>query len=168
MSFAPDSRLARTVAAASAFGLAWPQPAPTHEFLAVKKIGWLVCVSGHAPFDDERFQYQGQVGADIDLMTAQQAARMAVLGCLVSLDRALGDLEAVQEIVKVNGYVHCIPGFEPLPAITDAASRLLIEVFGDDGRHARTTVGVASLPFGVAVELEIIALARMQAKPRPP
>jgi enamine deaminase RidA (YjgF/YER057c/UK114 family) len=155
----PGTRHDRAVSAAAASGLTWPTPAPTHEFLPAIQVGELVYVSGHAPFGDGRFQYRGRVGDNLDLPAGQQAARLAVLGCLLSLEETLGDLEAVLRIVKVNGYVQCTPGFEPLPQITDAASRLLMDVFGTEGRHARTTIGVASLPSGVAVELDMIATA---------
>jgi enamine deaminase RidA (YjgF/YER057c/UK114 family) len=102
----------------------------------------------------------GQGRRDLDLPAAREAARLAVLGCLVSLEQVLGTLNAVERIVKVNGYVHCVPGYEPLPLVTDGASELLKDLFGQRGRHARTTVGVASLPSGVAVELELAALVR--------
>ncbi|MGW0811230.1 RidA family protein [Nonomuraea sp. NPDC002799] len=155
----PDNRRDRAIAAASASGLTWPTPAPTHAFLPAIQVGELVYVSGHAPYGDGEFQYRGRVGDNLDLAAGQQAARLAVLGCLLSLEQTLGTLEAVLRIVKVNGYVHCTPGYEPLPQIIDAASRLLIAVFGTEGQHARTTIGVASLPSGVAVELEMTATA---------
>lgn len=144
-------------------GMRWPPMPPTHEFLPAVRAGELVFVSGHAPYTDDAYQYVGRVGETLDLLAARQAARLAILGCLVSLEQILGTLDAVKRIVKVNGYVHCVPGFEPLPRITDGASELLIDLFGRAGRHARTTVGVASLPSGVAVELELIALARPSA-----
>jgi enamine deaminase RidA (YjgF/YER057c/UK114 family) len=85
------------------------------------------------------------------------AAQSAVLGCLASLQHALSSLDKVCQIVKLNGYVNCTPEFHDLPLITDAASTLLVGIFGDSGRHARTTVGVSSLPADVAVEIELIA-----------
>lgn len=144
-------------------GIRWPPMPPTHQFLPAVRAGELVFVSGHAPYTDGAYQYVGRVGETFDLLAARQAARLAVLGCLVSLEQILGTLDAVERIVKVNGYVHCVQGFEPLPRITDSASELLIDLFGRAGQHARTTVGVASLPSGVAVELELVALARPSA-----
>lgn len=146
-------------------GLALPDAAPTSEFLAATRLGDLVYVSGHAPYADGAFRYRGRVGQDLDLAEARQAAVLAVLGCLRTLEQALGTLDAVERIPKVNGYVHCVPGYEPLPRVTDAASQVLVEVFGEAGRHARTTVGVASLPSGVALELELTALAVSRARP---
>jgi enamine deaminase RidA (YjgF/YER057c/UK114 family) len=85
------------------------------------------------------------------------------IGSLASLEHALGLLDHVRRIVKINGYVNCDPGFQDLRAITDAASSLLIQLFGENGHHARTTVGVASLPAGVAVELELIVQIQSDA-----
>lgn len=136
-------------------GLSLPEVAPTHEFLAVKVVGDLCYISGHAPYRDGGFHFQGKVGADLDVETGRRAAELATLGCLASLRAAVGDLDAVDTVVKVNGYVNCAPSFGDLPTVTDAASSLLIAVFGESGRHARTTVGVASLPSNVAVEVEM-------------
>ncbi|MGW6276943.1 RidA family protein [Kribbella sp. NPDC055071] len=144
----------------AAMGLDWPPKPPTHQYLPAVRFGPLVYVSGHSPYADGAHQYHGRVGETLDLDQARAAARLAVLGCLVSLEHALGSLDNLERILKINGYVHCVPGYEPLPKVTDAASELLIDLFDAAGRHARTTVGVASLPGGVAVELELTAAAR--------
>jgi enamine deaminase RidA (YjgF/YER057c/UK114 family) len=141
-------------------GIAWPPVPPTHQYVPAVRFGQMVFVSGHAPYADGTHQYRGRVGETLDLDQARSAARLAVLGCLVSLESALGSLDNIERVLKVNGYVHCVPGYEPLPKVTDAASELLIELFAAAGQHARTTVGVASLPSGVAVELELLAIAR--------
>ncbi|HVR45227.1 MAG TPA: RidA family protein [Candidatus Binatia bacterium] len=133
-----------------------PDLAPTFEFLAINTVGDLVFVSGHAPFFGGEYRYRGKVGREIDLPTAQSAAECAALGCLASLEHALGTLESIRRVVKVNGYVNCTEDFVNLPLVTDKASTLLIALFGESGRHARTTVGVSSLPLGVAVEIELI------------
>jgi enamine deaminase RidA (YjgF/YER057c/UK114 family) len=134
-----------------------PDLAPTFEFLAVNIIGDLVFSSGHAPFSGGEYRYRGKVGREIDLSTAQSAAECAMLGCLASVEHALGTLESIRRVVKVNGYVNCTENFADLPLVTDKASKLLIALFGECGKHARTTVGVSSLPLGVAVEIELIA-----------
>ncbi|MGV9386476.1 RidA family protein [Nonomuraea sp. NPDC003707] len=141
-------------------GITLPPIPPTHEYVPVTRFGQLAFISGHAPYSDGGHQYRGRVGENLNLSDARTAARLAILGCLVSLERALGSLDEVERILKVNGYVHCVPGYEPLPKVTDAASELLIKLFGTAGRHARTTVGVASLPSGVAVEMEMIAITK--------
>jgi len=142
----------------SELGLTLPDLAPTHEFLAVKTTDNQCFVSGHAPYSDGRFQFIGKVGADLDIDTGRQAAELATLGCLASLKAHLGDLDRIRSVLKLNGYVNCDPQFADLPTVTDAASDLLAAIFGDGGRHARTTVGVASLPQNVAVEVEMTVM----------
>jgi enamine deaminase RidA (YjgF/YER057c/UK114 family) len=137
-------------------GIKLAEVPPTFEFVAVNIVHDLAYVSGHAPFSDGAFQFRGKVGCEFDIGAGCRAAEAALLGALASLEHALGSLDRVLRIVKLNGYVNCDPGFQDLPTITDAASKLLIRLFGENGRHARTTVGVASLPAGVAVELELI------------
>ena len=137
-------------------GLTLPDLAPTHEFVAVKLLGDIAFVSGHAPFDKGGFRFVGSVGDDHDLEQARLAAREALLGCLASLRHHLGSLDRVTDIVKMNGYVKCGPHFPLLPRVTDGASTLLRDLWGERGRHARTTVGVAELPAGVAVEIELV------------
>ena len=136
---------------------------PTFEFVAVNIVHDLAYVSGHAPFGDGAFQFRGKLGREFDISAGCRAAEAALLGSLASLELALGSLDRVRRIVKLNGYVNCDPGFQDLPTITDAASKLLIRLFGENGRHARTTVGVASLPAGVAVELELIVQVQSDA-----
>jgi enamine deaminase RidA (YjgF/YER057c/UK114 family) len=138
-------------------GLSLPDLAPTYEFLRVNFVDDLVFVSGHAPYEDGQFKYRGKIGRELDLLAGQRAAESALLGCLASLQSEIGSLESVRQIVKLNGYVNCVQDFQDLPQVTDAASRLLVQLFGDSGRHARTTVGVMSLPMGVAVEIELVA-----------
>lgn len=140
-------------------GLSWPPVPPRHEYLPFVAVNGLIYVSGHSPFSDGERQFRGRIGDTLDLTAGRAAARLAVLGCLVSLEQAIGDLDALIRVVKVNGYVHCVPGYEPLPKVMEGASELLIELYGERGRHARTTVGVASLPGGVAVEIEMTVAA---------
>ncbi|TCC37406.1 RidA family protein [Kribbella capetownensis] len=140
-------------------GLCLPPPSHRHEYLPFVAENHLIYVAGHAPFSGGDRQYRGRVGDTLDLSDGRAAARLAVLGCLASLETAICNLDALTRIVKVNGYVHCVPGYEPLPEVMDGASELLVELFGERGRHARTTVGVASLPGGVAVEIEMVAMS---------
>ena len=156
MSEESQPKIASVESRLHAMGLSLPAQPPTYEFLPAVTVGELAYVSGHVPFRDGEFLHRGKVGVDLDLETGRTAAQLAVLGCLASLKSALGDLDRIKRVIKVNGYVNCSPEFGDLPKITDAGSKLLIALFGDAGRHARTTVGVASLPFGVAVEIEMI------------
>ncbi|MGP3937517.1 RidA family protein [Nonomuraea sp. KM88] len=141
-------------------GLRWPDLAPTHEFVPAIRHADMIFVSGHAPYRDGDFRHKGRVGAELSLEDGRRAARLAVLGCLASLEAALGDLDLVERILKMNAYVRCVADFHELPSVTDGASRMLIDMFGDVGRHARTTIGVTALPEGVSVECELIVVAR--------
>jgi enamine deaminase RidA (YjgF/YER057c/UK114 family) len=98
----------------------------------------------------------GRLGADLTVEQGQKAARDCALNLLAQARDALGDLDRVGQVVKLVGFVACIPGFTAVPAVVDGASALLVDLFGDHGRHARTAVGVAALPLGFAVELELV------------
>jgi len=99
----------------------------------------------------------GKVGTDLDLDDARRAARLVALNLLATLRRELGSLDAVRRVVKVLGMVNCSPGFNQMPAVIDGCSDLLVAVFGDEiGRHARSAVGMAELPFGIPVEIEMV------------
>ena len=99
----------------------------------------------------------GKVGTDLDLDDARRAARLVALNLLATVRRELGSLDAVRRVVKVLGMVNCSPGFNQMPAVIDGCSDLLVAVFGDEiGRHARSAVGMAELPFGIPVEIEMV------------
>jgi enamine deaminase RidA (YjgF/YER057c/UK114 family) len=104
---------------------------------------------------DGQFRWVGKVGADFTLEQAQEAAREVALNVLAQVRAALdGDLDRVVRVVKLNGFVNGLPTFTDQPAVMNAASNLMVTAFGEAGRHARSAVGVASLPFGVAVEID--------------
>ena len=100
---------------------------------------------------------KGKVGQDLDIEAARDAARLVGLSLLSTMRRELGSLDAVRRIVKVLGMVNCAPGFNRTPAVIDGCSDFLVEVFGEAGRHARSAVGMAELPFDIPVEIELIA-----------
>lgn len=133
-----------------------PVFAPAGSYLGCVIDGDLVYVSGHGPVEGERV-VTGKVGRDVSLAEARQAARMTALSILATLQAELGDLDRVQRIIKVLGMVNCAPGFDQTPAVIDGASDLLVSVFGEAGRHARSAVGMAELPMGICVEIELIA-----------
>ena len=99
----------------------------------------------------------GKVGGDLTLDDGRRAARMTALSILATLDAELGDLDRIRRIIRVFGMVNVAPGFERTPQVIDGCSDLLVDVFGDAGRHTRTAVGLAELPFGIAVEIELVA-----------
>jgi len=118
--------------------------------------GDVVYVSGHGPVDGDTL-ICGKVGADLSLAEGRRAARLTGLSILSTLQAELGDLDRVARILKVFGMVNVAPGFSEMPAVINGCSDLLAEVFGEAGRHARSAVGMAGLPMGIAVEIELTA-----------
>jgi enamine deaminase RidA (YjgF/YER057c/UK114 family) len=133
--------------------------APVGNYLGCVIDGDIVYVGGHGPVDGETV-IVGKVGTDLTLEQARDAARMTGLSILATLEAELGDLDRIERIIKVFGMVNCAPGFNQTPAVIDGCSDLLVELFGDAGRHTRSAVGMAELPFDIAVEIELIARLR--------
>ena len=101
-------------------------------------------------------EFQGRCGAEYDIAKGQAAARLCAINILAQAKAALGDLEAIGRLVKLTCFVNSTPDFGDQPAVANGASDFLVEILGDRGRHTRSAVGVANLPFGVAVEIEAI------------
>ena len=138
-------------------GLALGQPSkPVANYLPAVRAGDLVFVSGHGPTPDSDNEFVGKVGAEIDLDTAYRAARVTVINCLSTLRAEIGDLDLVLQVVKLLGMVNSAPGFNKQPYVINGASDLLVEIFGERGRHARSAVGMAELPGDIAVEIEMV------------
>jgi enamine deaminase RidA (YjgF/YER057c/UK114 family) len=131
------------------------KPAALYRPLVV--VGNLAYLSGALPFDGpDRLLYRGKVGHDMTTLDAQGAARLCSANLLRVLHRELGTLDRVQRVVKLTGFVQSAPGFAEQHLVLNGASELMIEVFGEAGKHARSAVGVAELPLGAAVEVEAI------------
>ncbi len=126
-------------------------------YVGAVRTGNLVFVSGHGPFRDGKLEFVGKLGRDLDVETGRQAARLVALNCLASLKAEIGSLDRVVRIVRLFGMVNSAPDFTEQPAVIDGASNLLVELFGDRGRHSRSAVGMGSLPFGIPVEIEMVA-----------
>jgi enamine deaminase RidA (YjgF/YER057c/UK114 family) len=133
-----------------------PLLAPAGSYVPCVVVDGLVHVGGHGPVSGAEV-VRGKVGADLDLAQGRRAARMTGLSILATLQGELGDLDRIERIVKVFGMVNAAPGFDQMPAVIDGCSDLLLEVFGEAGRHTRSAVGMAELPFGIAVEIELVA-----------
>jgi enamine deaminase RidA (YjgF/YER057c/UK114 family) len=118
-----------------------------------------IFVSGHGPIADGK-AITGKVGRDLSVSEAQDAAKITAINILSTMQHGLGDLDRVERIVKVLGMVNAAPGFNQMPSVIDGCSNLLVEVFGEAGRHARSAIGVAELPSDIAVEIELIARVR--------
>lgn len=146
----PEERLAE-------LGLTLPQPTPpVAAYVPTVRTGNLVFISGQGPVRDGSFAYLGKVGADVSLDEAKDAARITCLCGLAALKAEIGDLANVVRVVKLTVFVNGAPGFDQQPAVANGASELLQEVFGEAGRHARSAVGMAELPFGMPVEIEFV------------
>jgi enamine deaminase RidA (YjgF/YER057c/UK114 family) len=129
---------------------------PVGNYLGCVVDDGIVYVGGHGPVAGDTV-IQGKVGGTLSLEQGQAAARMTALSMLATLQSELGDLDRIARIIKVFGMVNCAPGFNQTPAVIDGCSDLLVELFGDAGRHTRSAVGMAELPFDIAVEIELIA-----------
>jgi enamine deaminase RidA (YjgF/YER057c/UK114 family) len=129
---------------------------PAGNYLGCVIDGGIVYVGGHGPIAGSEV-VRGKVGGDLSLEDGQRAARLTGLSILATLQAELGDLDRVERIIKVFGMVNVAPGFDQTPAVIDGCSDLLVDVFGDAGRHTRSAVGLAELPFGIAVEIELVA-----------
>jgi enamine deaminase RidA (YjgF/YER057c/UK114 family) len=113
-------------------------------------------VSGHGPLDGSDVLVKGKVGADVTAEEGYAAARQTALSVLASLDQELGGLDRVSRWVKVLGLVNCAPGFSATPGVVNGFSDLVLELWREHGRHARSAIGVAELPFDMPVEVEAI------------
>jgi enamine deaminase RidA (YjgF/YER057c/UK114 family) len=141
-------------------GIELPPPfPPAGNYLACVIDDGLVHVGGHGPIAGD-LMMRGKVGRDLTLEEGRRAARMTCLSILATLNTELGDLDRIERVIKVFGMVNCEPGFNQTPAVIDGCSDLLVEIFRDAGRHTRSAVGMAELPFDIAVEIELTARLR--------
>jgi enamine deaminase RidA (YjgF/YER057c/UK114 family) len=125
-------------------------------YVGAVTTGNLVFVSGHGPFKDGEWHYIGKLGRDMDVPTAQEAARLIALNLLASLKAEIGSLDRVVRVVRLFGMVNSAPDFAEQPIVINGASDLLVELFGDRGRHSRSAIGMGALPFGISVEIEMV------------
>jgi enamine deaminase RidA (YjgF/YER057c/UK114 family) len=147
-----DSRLAK-------LGVTLPTPpAPQASYVPTVQTGNLVFVSGQVPWTPEGVKFVGKLGREYSIEEGQQAARICAINVLANLKAGLGgDLGRVKRIVKLVGFVNAVPDFHDAHKVVNGASDFLIEVLGDKGKHARSAIGMGTLPLGVAVEIEIVA-----------
>jgi enamine deaminase RidA (YjgF/YER057c/UK114 family) len=148
----------RIAARLKQLNLALPEgPAPVANYVPAVRSGNLLFVSGQIPLQGGKPQFIGKLGREFKIEEGQQAARLCALNILAQASTALGgDLDRVLRCVRVGGFVNSTPEFGDQPQVVNGASDLLVAVLGDAGRHARAAVGCASLPRGVAVEVEAV------------
>jgi enamine deaminase RidA (YjgF/YER057c/UK114 family) len=133
-----------------------PAPQPVASYIPVKVVGDLAWVAGQIPMQDGAVTVAGKVGGEVTIDDANAGARRCALQALSALRAALGTLDRVKGIVKLDVFVASATGFTDHPTVANGASDLLVEVFGDEGRHARAAVGVPELPLGAAVEVALL------------
>jgi len=141
----------------SALGLTLPTAAaPVAAYVPAVKSDNLVFTAGQLPLVDGKLVKEGKVGREVIAEDAKELAQICVLNALAAIS-LVADLDQVERVVRVGGFVNCAPGFTAIPGVVNGASELLIKIFGDvNGKHARTAVGVAELPLNAPVEIELI------------
>lgn len=138
-------------------GITLIQPTtPVASYVKAVRTGNLVFLSGHGPTKSDGTSIKGRVGDDLTLEQGIDAARVAAISLLSTLKAEVGDLNRVKRIVKVNGWVNCKSDFKDQPKVMNGCSDLLVSVFGENGKHARTSLGTNALPSNIAVEIEMV------------
>jgi enamine deaminase RidA (YjgF/YER057c/UK114 family) len=138
-------------------GVTLPEAAaPAANYLPYTISNNQLFVSGQLPMEDGKPAVIGTLGDDVSPEDGQRAARLCAINILAQAQTALGDLSRIKRVVKINGFVNSTPDFGDQPAVINGASDFLVEILGDAGKHSRAAVGMSSLPFGVAVEIDAI------------
>jgi enamine deaminase RidA (YjgF/YER057c/UK114 family) len=148
----PDQKLAQ-------LGIVLPSAAsPIANYVPYVRTGNLLFISGQLPLQGGNIQPQhaGKLGREVTLEAGKEAARIAAINVLAQIHAALGSLDRVGRVVRLGGFINAAPGFTALAMCMNGASDFMVEVFGEKGRHARTTVGVAELPLDAAIEIEAV------------
>ena len=130
-------------------------PKPVAAYIPAKQTGKLVFTAGQLPMVNGELFSKGLLGQDVEIDDAKKAARICTLNALAAIKGVIGDLDRIKQIVRVVGYVASVPTFTQQPAVVNGASELLLEIFGEAGKHARSAVGMAVLPLNASVEIEL-------------
>ena len=134
-----------------------PASKPIANYVKYVRTGNLLFLAGHGPTKADGTNITGKVGKDLTIEQGYEAAKITALSLIATLKDALGgDLSKVKRIVKVNGYVNCLPDFTDQPKVINGCSDLLVAVFGEKGKHARAAMGMVALPNNIAVEIELV------------
>jgi len=138
-------------------GLSIPEVAkPVAAYVPAVRVGDYVYTSGQIPFVNGELKYQGKVGSDVTAENGYDAAKICALNCLAAIKSVIGNLDAVERVIKIVGFVNSAGGFNQQPKVVNGASELVGQIFGAAGAHARSAVGVSELPLDAAVEVEMI------------
>jgi len=138
-------------------GVTVPEPLPAMgSYVPAVLAGNILFVAGHPPVENGKIRYKGKVGKDVTLEDGRHAAQLCIINCLAAARGVLGDLDRIERVVKLTGYVNCLEDFEKHPDVINGASDLLEQMWGENGRHARAAVGSISLQANIAVEVEAV------------
>jgi enamine deaminase RidA (YjgF/YER057c/UK114 family) len=130
-------------------------PKPLAAYIPAKQAGQLVFTAGQLPMVNGELFSKGLLGQDVEIEEANKAARICTLNALAAIKGLIGDLDRIKQVVRVVGYVASVSSFTQQPAVVNGASELLLEIFGEKGKHARSAVGMAVLPLNASVEVEL-------------
>ena len=131
-------------------------PRPMANYIPTRRVGSLLFTAGMGPTLQGEIKFKGKLGRELTLEQGVEAAKLTILNCLSAIKADLGDLDEIEHIVKLNGYVNSAPGFTKQPLVINGASDLLVQVFGERGKHARTSIGVSELPNDIPVEIDLV------------
>lgn len=137
-----------------------PCPTPVAAYVPAAQAGNFVFASGQTPIIDGKLMYQGKLGENVSVEEGYEAAKLAAIRVLAELQSVVGDLDRIERIVKVTGYVNSAPEFGDQPKVVNGASELLRAVFGEKGEHARVAFGAGALPDNAAVEIDVVAYVK--------
>lgn len=137
-----------------------PAPKPVAAYVPAVRAGNLVFTAGQIPFVNGELKYKGKVGKDLTPEEGQESARVCCLNALAAIKGVIGDLDQIAQVVKLTAFVNSADGFTGQPGVANGASELLVQVFGDAGRHARSAVASNELPLDSATEVELVVLLK--------
>jgi enamine deaminase RidA (YjgF/YER057c/UK114 family) len=141
-------------------GFVLPTPKPVAAYIPAVRVGELVFTAGQGPTVGGVPMFTGKLGRELTEEQGYKAAQLCVVNCLACVKSVIGDLDKVEQVVKLLGFVACVDGFTRQPWVMNGASEMLITLYGDRGRHARSAVGTNQLPLDIPVEVEIIVRVR--------
>lgn len=141
-------------------GFTLQAPRPVAAYVPAVRSGDLIFTAGQGPMVDGKPKYVGKVGGELTEEQGYQAAQLSIVNCLACVKSLVGDLGRVDQVVKLLGFVACVDGFTRQPWVINGASELLIRLYGDRGRHARSAIGTNQLPLDIPVEVELVVRVR--------
>jgi enamine deaminase RidA (YjgF/YER057c/UK114 family) len=141
-------------------GFVLPTPKPLAAYIPAVRVGDLVFTAGQGPTQDGKPAFVGKLGREVTEEQGYKAAQLCIVNCLACVKSVIGDLDKIEQVVKLLGFVASVEGFTRQPWVMNGASELLIKLLGDKGKHARSAIGTNQLPMGIPVEVEMIVKVR--------